>query len=886
MNTRGLILAAGVTWAACRPSTLPTIEPVSLWNQTNEPLPGGRLVAIAVDPGDTSIAVAASRSGGLFKTRNAGQRWYHLDSFRPNRLWDVEYDPESFRVLIATVDLDTHEPPLVGIWRSADSGATWTRPADANLPCTVAGASRQPSGRWIAFHRGGHLFVGTDCGLAVSHDHGRTWTRTTLTAGAPRVMGVAARPGPAFPNNPLDVIVDLCTENGPWRSTDAGTTFTKSVLATQTSYPIAGGGDTCFLSQSPDEVGVIFAAQKSSRDGILWESDDAGATWTMLARLGNPGRYPWVHAARLPGDVAPQFTVFFHAGADIFVARCVSTPALGLRCGMETGAQCGLAADDDGDGLVNEGCPAVGPAETACLDAVDDDGDTAVNDGCPLLRYYPAPPHDYGGMALAANGCPVYLGNDHGALKSPDCGQTWNYRHEGLLALQMYDLAGTVLPDHLDLYFATQDNFVFASNDGGTHWPNTADADPEGLWLQAPQSAPGDAGVLVTLLSCGPPCTRQSTGAHLAGVGGWPRPGDAAAPAGSNPPFVVPGSAGPQRLLEVVGNQLWVRAPNGQWSGRVPTLPPLATPQLFVSGPSADPTVYAVTDRPGPPQSHGLVRVTGLGAGTLGVRDLSAGLGDVYYWAPDENPHKNPYVVAVAPSDGRFVAVGDRIAGTVRLSVDSGETWVTNPSLGNLLTGGGQLQFHTDFHGLQAHVAKYNPATPSHLVIGTEAAGVIETCDAGLTWRTIPGSVAATAVSDFFFDTARREVFVATYGRGLWKIRDPAPPAGGRDPCWQPDPPALLGFRVVAPGGSLRVSVNVDGSLWSPEVANGGATGLHVVAPGKRRIYISISRTGGGGGVARYQRTFSPPCAGSSITMVAGQHAVCTIQVRPIPDER
>jgi hypothetical protein len=33
---------------------------------------------------------------------------------------------------------------------------------------------------------------------------------------------------------------------------------------------------------------------------------------------------------------------------------------------------------------INDGCPAVGAAETACTDAVDSDGDTVVNDGCPL----------------------------------------------------------------------------------------------------------------------------------------------------------------------------------------------------------------------------------------------------------------------------------------------------------------------------------------------------------------------------------------------------------------------------------------------------------------------------------------------------------------------
>lgn len=49
---------------------------------------------------------------------------------------------------------------------------------------------------------------------------------------------------------------------------------------------------------------------------------------------------------------------------------------------------CADAADDDGDGRVNDGCPAVGapeshPTPNQCAGAADDDGDTVVNDGCP-----------------------------------------------------------------------------------------------------------------------------------------------------------------------------------------------------------------------------------------------------------------------------------------------------------------------------------------------------------------------------------------------------------------------------------------------------------------------------------------------------------------------
>ena len=56
----------------------------------------------------------------------------------------------------------------------------------------------------------------------------------------------------------------------------------------------------------------------------------------------------------------------------------------------ERGVDCDNSIDDDGDGTVNDGCPAVGLGEDELLpagpwfgDALDNDGDGFINDGCP-----------------------------------------------------------------------------------------------------------------------------------------------------------------------------------------------------------------------------------------------------------------------------------------------------------------------------------------------------------------------------------------------------------------------------------------------------------------------------------------------------------------------
>lgn len=84
-----------------------------------------------------------------------------------------------------------------------------------------------------------------------------------------------------------------------------------------------------------------------------------------------------------------------HAAGPIFhpdIATVVDNPVTGAHSGISTKfnvgpeLNCKNDIDDDGDGLVNDGCPPVGDAAesgTQCENATDDDGDGVVNDGCP-----------------------------------------------------------------------------------------------------------------------------------------------------------------------------------------------------------------------------------------------------------------------------------------------------------------------------------------------------------------------------------------------------------------------------------------------------------------------------------------------------------------------
>jgi hypothetical protein len=98
--------------------------------------------------------------------------------------------------VIASVGIDTRIPNGAGIWRSTDGGTTWQRPATAVF-ARCGNPSREADGRWISLGPGSHAFVATDCGLAVSHDYGRTWTLRTMGLQNARVSSPMSGPDSA-----------------------------------------------------------------------------------------------------------------------------------------------------------------------------------------------------------------------------------------------------------------------------------------------------------------------------------------------------------------------------------------------------------------------------------------------------------------------------------------------------------------------------------------------------------------------------------------------------------------------------------------------------------------------------------------------------------------
>jgi photosystem II stability/assembly factor-like uncharacterized protein len=139
---------------------------------------GGRVRAIAIDHEHPEVMYAAPASGGVFKTRDAGESWFPLWHDEPSlSLAALAICRGNTQVIWAAtgeaMQGRSGDAPLLiaGVLRSPDGGATWTQPADDQPIRNVRlhAVAAHPTNENIAWAVG-------PLGVYRTIDGGRRWT--------------------------------------------------------------------------------------------------------------------------------------------------------------------------------------------------------------------------------------------------------------------------------------------------------------------------------------------------------------------------------------------------------------------------------------------------------------------------------------------------------------------------------------------------------------------------------------------------------------------------------------------------------------------------------------------------------------------------------------
>jgi hypothetical protein len=376
---------------------------------------------------------------------------------------------------------------------------------------------------------------------------------------------------------------------------------------------------------------------------------------------------------------------------------------------------------------------------------------------------------------------PVMLATDGGVHVTSTFGAVWTLTGAGpggFNALQVSEMTGqhvTGPNPHLDLYYATQDNGIKSSSDGGHTW--TASPFAEGRTLRVDPTSTDHEGSGVTGLACGG-CSTFVTDAHFENIRAWPN-----SPAGSpNDPTDAPFHITKNSYLQFSTNVAtmpptfdgFLTLDAGANWRKVFNLPNKPMGVAMFSGALTDPTAYQAVElsgsAPGGGTRWGLFRIQNV-AGTATVTQTNTAGIDAF--GSVRTPISRRAVVGVDPANPNRLIAADVADEAMKFSVDGGTTWFPLNSLTQAVTGSGKYLF-TLADSLQsdlslATVIGWDPYDSCHILVGTTQNGVIRTTNGGNTWTQIPGSSRMTNVSSFYFPPTGT-VWVSTNGRSLWNL--------------------------------------------------------------------------------------------------------------------
>jgi len=714
---------------------------------------GGRTNHVGASS-DIRQIYAATEWGGLWQSFDQGLTWVKVNSFTPSATWDVKVDPRNSKKVYATSFFDGRAVTRItrsrsGISISTDAGGTWSNAPYPTLPCAVAARATEPSAWQISINPNNTqvVFVGTNCGLARTFDGGNIWTYvdpSPADGSAEQIYAVVAHG---------DSIVDVIGDNGHFRSTNDGNTWTSIPAG---AVGLAGGIGS--IAVSPAENYVLFATVGAN----IFESDNAGQSWatSLAAPVANrQGRIPFVKTnQRITSN---QFDLWF---GDVSVFSTTATtpapPAIGGATRVPvapswTNMQSG-AHNDVGDMLFD-------PRATA--------------DACPLL-----------------------FTNDGGIyrnllINSPGCETpSWEQPNSTTHATWVFGFDGAQnAPGQHAIYYGLQDDGSWGTVNAQEgpinpvpNWNNNACCD---VGSDAAQS---DL-ILDVEGFFGPPRPFQlfRRGPNFTGGGQIPN-----YPSTGNFGSFISG-----REVVRIGNNAFAIALSDaayftnnindnpiKWTTLgAPTAPNSQVGGLKVSTVGGPTSIYYYTGSGNPNGAPGQVFRT----------DLLGQSGWVQLPLP---PNINSVsVYDVDPADGNKLMISgiNQLTNTFSTwkTIDYGLNWTPMNQLDNLMVGGGVFQNlvntgPTNFTGFgsywQPYLFEFNPANPNTVVAGAADAGVFLTTDFGNNWQLISNPINPSSNSSvphiarpvaayfsptrFNANTTAFDVWIASQGAGVEKV--------------------------------------------------------------------------------------------------------------------
>jgi photosystem II stability/assembly factor-like uncharacterized protein len=261
----------------------------------------GRVEFVEIDKNNDQQIYLGSRSGGLWRTSDGGATWSHNTDFLPaSGVNAIAANPTNFNAVLINVR-NAGNGTSFGVYKSNDGGATFSATNFTPVNVGFGGLGSNFQVYTIQYHPNvpNLVFVGTSQGLYRSTDNLLTWTRQIIGGD---VYDVDFHPT----NNNIIYIYDgfnTANKNKVLKSTDMGVTYNGFV-------DLPGNANAKIkISISPTCADCVFA----SSDNGIWKSTDAGLTYTTIQNPPPAGVALW---QAMPNDM--DTTKFVSGYVDLF----------------------------------------------------------------------------------------------------------------------------------------------------------------------------------------------------------------------------------------------------------------------------------------------------------------------------------------------------------------------------------------------------------------------------------------------------------------------------------------------------------------------------------------------------------------------------------------
>jgi len=288
------------------------------------PARGGRVTTVTGVPSQPKTFYMGVASGGLFRTIDSGATWTPITDGKiplgsTGSVAVADSDPNIIYLGTGSDSVRSNVSTGRGVYKSTDGGQTWKFIGLYNAG--QIGAVRihptNPDIVWVA--AGGDVFKSNEeRGIFKTTDGGQTWRKVLFISDAIGAMDVELQPG-----NPNVVyawmshlerkpwtIISGGREGGFYKSTDGGEHFSK--ISNGLPNELIGKANLAVTNAKPNR---IYALVEARPGGGFYRSEDAGQTWALInsqsALIQRPFYYTTLGADPSNADVV-------YAGAEGF----------------------------------------------------------------------------------------------------------------------------------------------------------------------------------------------------------------------------------------------------------------------------------------------------------------------------------------------------------------------------------------------------------------------------------------------------------------------------------------------------------------------------------------------------------------------------------------